>query len=639
MSRPHAPPCPSAAQPNAAVAAPVYNARINAAGPTPRHPIPIPFYGRFGPLAVPPPAQYPAPFYQMRRPPVFPPAPFPGPHVYLPRPPPPGGFIPHPGPPFNPYGTFSYCNLNYSDSSDSVLVDFRIGCNFFIMITRLPLADCFSVTVLVVPGHTSLHESEPHVCFRRSNDCTRRLKEFSVFLSTVHPRYITQYPVYQQPIGFPPRPIYPPIGVLSHQRPVVIDGTSGPVAVARPPIAFTPAAPADEPHFIVFVGKIASTVDSDFVLSLLQVCGVVKSWNPVTNPIDGTSTAFGFCEFESAEGSLRARRLLNKLNIDGQELVLNVNEATKAYLQKFGDNTTEQNVGEAETETKDGMDAMQEIRFMIEDRMKSKFPCLPTPPAQPSASIIDEKGGNDTRSSALEERKIRRLCEKEDHLRESRAVGLQVREDGEVSEDGESSLQIREDGEVSEDGESSLQIDADSSMHIPMDCEPTVDNKRKRQHMESDGFHKSSDEETGIVSVPGLVSDKQNSGAPGQKVGLQLQALSKSGNGETLDAKQLLAAVPKTKEELFAYDVDWAIYDKHGLHEKMRPWISEKTTEIFGEEIPEFVEYVVASTKEHVEAPRMLEALASLMDHSAEKFVLWVWTKLIFEIKTAETGS
>jgi hypothetical protein len=71
----------------------------------------------------------------------------------------------------------------------------------------------------------------------------------------------------------------------------------------------------------------------------------------------------------------------------------------------------------------------------------------------------------------------------------------------------------------------------------------------------------------------------------------------------------------------------------------MRPWISEKTTEIFGEEIPEFVEYVVASTKEHVEAPRMLEALASLMDHSAEEFLLWLWTKLIFEIKKAETGS
>jgi hypothetical protein len=81
-------------------------------------------------------------------------------------------------------------------------------------------------------------------------------------------------------------------------------------------------------------------------------------------------------------------------------------------------------------------------------------------------------------------------------------------------------------------------------------------------HWTGDGFHKSSDEETGIVSVPALVSDKQDSGAPGEKVGLQLQAPSKSGNEETLDAKQLLAAVPKTKEELFAYDVDWAIYDK-----------------------------------------------------------------------------
>jgi RNA-binding protein 25 len=49
---------------------------------------------------------------------------------------------------------------------------------------------------------------------------------------------------------------------------------------------------------------------------------VVKSWEPVTNPIDGTRTGFGFGEFESAEGSLRAMRLLNKLSVDGQELVV-----------------------------------------------------------------------------------------------------------------------------------------------------------------------------------------------------------------------------------------------------------------------------------------------------------------------------
>lgn len=57
-------------------------------------------------------------------------------------------------------------------------------------------------------------------------------------------------------------------------------------------------------------------------LFLLQVCGIVKSWNPVTNPIGGTPTGFGFCDFESAEGSLCAWWLLNKLRIDGQELLV-----------------------------------------------------------------------------------------------------------------------------------------------------------------------------------------------------------------------------------------------------------------------------------------------------------------------------
>ena len=77
-----------------------------------------------------------------------------------------------------------------------------------------------------------------------------------------------------------------------------------------------------------------------------------------------------------------------------------------------------------------------------------------------------------------------------------------------------------------------------------------------------DGFHKSNGEGKGIVSLPVLVSDKLNSSAPGEKVSFELQATSKSGNKETFDAEQLLAAIPKTKEELFAYDVNWAIYDK-----------------------------------------------------------------------------
>ncbi|KAM3257258.1 hypothetical protein ACQJBY_049536 [Aegilops geniculata] len=419
----------------------------------------------------------------------------------------------------------------------------------------------------------------------------------------------------------PPIAPVPPANVFGHgavtrppMTPVPPATDFGPGAVTRPHIA--PVPPVNEPQFKVYVGKIASTVDNNFVLSLLQVCGIVKSWNPVTNPIDGTPTGFGFCDFESAEGSLRAWRLLNKLRIDGQELLVNVNEATRQHLQKYCENTTEEKANEID------MAAMQMIHSMVEERMRCKFLGSPIQSVQASTSISDEKGDGHTRSGALEERTSKRQREKEEHLGENKVVCLQGWKDKEVISAGKPFLQI----------------DAMSSMYVPMEPESTIEHERKRQRREIDGFHKSNGEGKGIVSLPVLVSDKLNSSASGEKVSFELQATSKSGNKETFDAEQLLAAIPKTKEELFAYDVNWAIYDKHGLHERMRHWVSEKSIEVFGEEIAEFVEYVVASTKEHVDAPRMLEALVSLMDDSAEKFILSLWTELIFEIKKAETG-
>lgn len=53
-----------------------------------------------------------------------------------------------------------------------------------------------------------------------------------------------------------------------------------------------------------------------------KLCGPVRSWKRPQDPTNGSLKGFGFCEFESAEGVLRALRLLNKLNIDGQELLV-----------------------------------------------------------------------------------------------------------------------------------------------------------------------------------------------------------------------------------------------------------------------------------------------------------------------------
>ncbi|KQJ90099.1 hypothetical protein BRADI_4g29400v3 [Brachypodium distachyon] len=300
------------------------------------------------------------------------------------------------------------------------------------------------------------------------------------------------------------------------------------------------------------------------------VCGLVKSWKRVSNPCGGTPIKLGFCEFGSGEDSLRAKRFLNKLSVDGQELVVNVNAATKEYLEKYGENATEEKVEEAE---------MQKIRCMVEERRRTKLPGSPTSPVQTSASIGDADGDGNIRGSALEERKVRRRCEKEEHLGEMKAPGSQGWEGREVT------AAVK----------SSLQIDAASSMDVAKKHN-TVNDERKSQHnAKGDGFHKSNDEEKGTVSVPALVSDKQNNSAPGEKVGFELQSTSKSVDKKTLDAEQLLATVPKTKEELFAYVINWEIYDKHGLHAKIMPWASKKGSQYLGEVLAAFVDYIIFS--------------------------------------------
>jgi len=83
------------------------------------------------------------------------------------------------------------------------------------------------------------------------------------------PRYPAPYPMVRP--GFVPRPMPPP-GVVPIQRPPIISGIRAisPLVTARPP------APAvtlpDKPPTAVYVGKIAPTVDNDFLLSLLRVC-------------------------------------------------------------------------------------------------------------------------------------------------------------------------------------------------------------------------------------------------------------------------------------------------------------------------------------------------------------------------------
>ncbi|OMO52786.1 hypothetical protein COLO4_36971 [Corchorus olitorius] len=644
------------------------------------------------------------------------------------------------------------------------------------------------------------------------------------------------YPAMIRP-AFPPRPPGA-IGVIP--------------AVSRPHI---PGVPAEKPQTTVYIGKIAPTVDNDFMLSILRLCGPVKSWKRAQDPTNGTPKGFGFFEFESAEGVLRALRLLNKFNIDGQELVLNVNQATRDYLERYvkmkvenakklseaqaagaekegenavGDEKTESSTPSIEDPKKDSdtgnkenidiansgivtdedreadREASEKLSSMIEERLKTNP--LPPPPPQGAPdgsgksssdlpaesrdgdSDVDAmrndgaEGKNDDENtseskattendrpgtSSPDRRHDRRSRDREQDFK--REKEHRIKEEKEIAEAKkraeEEQLHLQQQqrdairlltGRIANGGEKTVLAEEvcpapkDKSIEQHHECELSHENQIPGDRNIQNG----SVDESNMASV--AASDTRQSGnAPARKLGFglvgsgkrttvpsvfheeedddaqkekkmrplvpidysteELQAVQPDGpppnlvaaaefakrisnvnskdekpdgerersrhkssrdrdrnddsnnrtrddskekvadhrdrdrehgpdkvknteNQKLLDAKQLIDMIPKTKEELFSYEINWDVYDQHALHERMRPWISKKITEFLGEEEKTLVDYIVSSTQEHVKASQMLELLQSILDEEAEMFVLKMWRMLIFEIKKVETG-
>ena len=105
---------------------------------------------------------------------------------------------------------------------------------------------------------------------------------------------------------------------------MVVTPSPRPTSSALPPKSTT-----------LYVGKIAPTVDDSVIRALLEACGPMKSWKRVQDPETQQPKGFGFCEYEEADGVLKALQLLNKLSLDGQELLLKWNTATEKYIEEL----------------------------------------------------------------------------------------------------------------------------------------------------------------------------------------------------------------------------------------------------------------------------------------------------------------
>jgi RNA-binding protein 25 len=85
------------------------------------------------------------------------------------------------------------------------------------------------------------------------------------------------------------------------------------------------------PTTTVFVGNLSDRVPDPMIYKMLQRCGLVITWKRAQGA-NGKLQAFGFCEYDQPEATLRCIRLLNDYEIAGKKIVVKVDEKTKVLL-------------------------------------------------------------------------------------------------------------------------------------------------------------------------------------------------------------------------------------------------------------------------------------------------------------------
>jgi len=99
--------------------------------------------------------------------------------------------------------------------------------------------------------------------------------------------------------------------------------------------------------------------------------------------------------------------------------------------------------------------------------------------------------------------------------------------------------------------------------------------------------------------------------------------------------KKIAALIPIEKEKLFAYNVDWALFDTEkekivGSH--LKPWVSKKVAEFLGEEEKTLIDFIIDKVEQHSPPSAIAEELQDVLEKDAEMFTIKMWRVLLFEL-------
>ncbi|MCL7021876.1 hypothetical protein MKW94_022719 [Papaver nudicaule] len=108
-------------------------------------------------------------------------------------------------------------------------------------------------------------------------------------------------------------------------------------------------------------------------------------------------------------------------------------------------------------------------------------------------------------------------------------------------------------------------------------------------------------------------------------------------NGKKPLGVEIFIDTPKTKEEVLSLEINWAVFDQHELHDKMRPWIRRDVKELLKTEKASVVDQVVGGIRNQNPPSEMLKLLEPSLDDNTETVVRILWRTLLILVKIFET--
>jgi RNA recognition motif-containing protein len=438
-------------------------------------------------------------------------------------------------------------------------------------------------------------------------------------------------------------PLPTSIARFANVTPTVV--ASAPPRPATPPppppnYSLHPALKDFDKKTLVWVGRIDPGVDNELMKNVLMACGPFESWKRVADPTTGEWKKFGFCEFHSAEGALRAFRLLNEFQLGPTPLLLKVEPKVEEYLKEYqtkrrsllallpqlerlavenciadndeaGSSNEDPALFVAEDtvftssfeqfpatlgQQKRDVAALRSIKRMIRDSAAT-LPVDATPVERP---IEKERDGRRERDN---DRDLRR----ERDLRDLRDLRRGQDRDGRPSDDRRQGTR----GDESRKGDRDLKENERKG-----EQEKGKDREREREDGRSRDKRDSSDAGDRSRKRPGSPSHIPSAKEPKRK---------------DIDAKELVQRIPTDKVELFSYPLAWTVIDD-ALLGRLRGWVTKKIGELLGEEETKFVDFILERLAKHTPAPAFLRELQPVLDTEAEIFMIKLWRMLIFEI-------